>query len=88
MSQVWKFVLGPAETKIEMPKDAEILTVATQGNMCLNVCLWAKVNPDAEKEERVFMTYGTGHNIPDDINLDYVGTVQFSNLVFHIFEKI
>jgi len=38
MTQVWKFVLQPG-ISLSMPKGAEILSVASQGN---DICLWAK----------------------------------------------
>ncbi len=86
MDQVWKFVLEP-EIEIEIPEGAELLSVATQGDQ---IFLWAKVSPSAEKVKRTFVGFGTGHDIPTNFNLDFVGTALFSNgaLVYHIFEKV
>lgn len=85
MEQVWKFVLKP-EINIEMPAGAELLSVAAQGDQ---ICMWAKVDPEAEKETRSFVGYGTGHNIPNSSSLSFVGTALLSggSMVFHIFEK-
>ena len=85
MTQIWKFVLQP-EVSLSMPTGAEILSVATQGN---DICLWARVNPDADREDRTFIGIGTGHDIPNNMNLQFIGTVLLSGgtLVFHIFEK-
>ena len=81
--QIWKYVLEP-ETIIEMPIGAEILTVQEQYGRC---CLWALVDPSANKVKRKFLVYGTGHPITEE-NGKYIGTFQLHNgrLVFHVFE--
>jgi len=86
--RVWKFVLDPNNTKIVMPVGAEVLTVQSQNN---EACLWALVDPDSERETRVFDVYGTGHNIRYDIGIDrkYIATFQLNDgLVFHVFERL
>lgn len=87
MVQVWKYILQP-KCEIEMPKGSEVLSVAAQGD---EICLWAKVDPsEAQKEKRYFTGYGTGHSIPDEANLSFVGTALLhgGSLVFHIFEDL
>ncbi len=81
---IWKYTLQP-EGSIEIPKDAELLTVAEQYG---EICLWALVEPTAPRVERSFVSFGTGHDVPDD-NLSYVGSAQLQGgaLVFHVFEK-
>lgn len=85
MHTIWKYTLQP-HTDLQMPEGSEILTIGTQGN---DIVLWAKVNPEAPKETRTFLGFGTGHDIPDKLSLTYIGTTSFSNgnLVFHVFEK-
>ena len=41
------------------------------------------------KDKRTFKVFGTGHEMPDDPNLHYVGTamLQPSGLVMHVFEN-
>lgn len=84
MSQVWKFVLQP-ECEIEMPAEAQILSVGSQGD---DICLWVRVDPAAPKEKRKFIGFGTGHDIPDELDLFFMGTAFLNggNLVFHLFE--
>ncbi len=88
---IWKYVINPSILTIEMPKDAEILTVQQQNG---EACIWALVNPDAEKEERVFEIFGTGHNILlgdyNEIRRRYINTFQLNGgaLVFHLFERV
>ena len=86
MTQVWKYILDPYNSSVLMPSGAEILSVGEQGN---DVCLWARVDPNAPKVFRDFLIVGTGHNIPENLSLKFVGTVHIFNrvLVFHIFEK-
>jgi hypothetical protein len=58
---IWKFELEPTDNQeIEMPKGAEILTAQNQVGI---PCLWALVDPTAEKETRTFEVVGTGHPI-------------------------
>ncbi|MCT8869306.1 hypothetical protein AAEH72_16035 [Shewanella xiamenensis] len=81
---IWKFTLEP-ECTIEIPENAQLLSVREQGD---KICLWALVDPDAKKVKRDFVGFGTGHVVPD-INLTFVGTALLcsGSLVFHIFEK-
>ena len=94
--KIWKFAV-PIQREIELrlPSGARILTVQTKDD---EVNLWALVNPDADKETRHFEMYGTGHEVDDAPNLNYVGTTQQaiafdgvqtpSVFVWHIFEVI
>lgn len=86
---IWKFQLETTDYQtISMPKDAEILTVQTQGD---TPCVWALVNPEAEKEDRNFEVFGTGHKVPVDMGVmrEYVATYQLQggSLIFHVFER-
>ena len=75
--------------KIELPKGAEILCVQTQND---EPYVWCLIDNKAEKEERYFETFGTGHEIHEDMGIErkYVGTFQIIRLgfVFHLFERI
>lgn len=86
---IWKFELESIDfQKIEMPIDSEILTIQIQKE---TLCLWAVVNPEAEKETRRFQVIGTGHQIIVEGNIrNYIGTYQLyhGDLIFHVFEII
>ncbi len=84
--QVWKFELSLAGSRIEMPVGARVLTVQTQLG---RPCLWALVDPERAKEERLFVVYGTGHPIAAPDTLAYVGTFQDlgGRLIWHVFEQ-
>lgn len=95
MKSVWKFVIDDIsdEVTLQMPKGARVLTVQTQGGaeafgyFGQQLCLWAEVDTDAEKEPRRFRIAGTGHRLPDE-PLTYLGTFQLRGgaLVFHVYE--
>jgi hypothetical protein len=86
---IWKYTLNqPDVNKIEMPKGAEILSVQLQDG---KICLWALLDPEAEKEIRSFGLIGTGNFIKQEES-QYIATLQFEkifahfNQVYHLFE--
>ena len=87
---IWKFQLNPNDKVfVEMPKNAEILSVQTQKE---TPCIWALVDPNADKEERCFEVFETGHPVHYDMGVDrkFIGTFQLydGDLVFHLFERL
>ncbi len=86
MKSVWKFELPITDRfSIPMPVGARLLNVETQNEQ---PCLWALVDPAAEKEGRQFRLAGTGHPINNPDELSYVGTCMMrgGGLVWHLFE--
>lgn len=73
--QVWKYKLIERMQIVNMPKDAEILTVQVQQGV---LCLWALVDPDAEEEKRFIEIYETGEDIGYDMGVSrsYIGTYE------------
>lgn len=87
-NQIWKFEISPSKTTIEMPKHSKVLSVQMQNNV---PCIWAQVNPDAEKVKKHFEIFGTGHDMEcDGICREFIGTFQMhgGGLVFHLFERV
>jgi hypothetical protein len=85
MQAVWKFPLTCADKGIiAMPKGAKVLCVQAQLD---EPQIWAVCDIGAEKEDRTFAIYGTGH-VHESIGGEYVGTFQLrgGSLVFHVFE--
>jgi hypothetical protein len=83
---VWKYPIPIAdEFVLRMPRDAELLFVATQDEQG---CLWARVITDdrVRLEDRRFHLRGTGHLI--DLDSKYVGSfiLRGGAIVFHLFE--
>ena len=83
---IWKFPLEITdEQSVEMPKGAQLLSVAMQGGS--DCCLWALVDPSDIRESRKVNIYGTGHPLPDDPGR-HIGTFVMHDglLVFHAFD--
>lgn len=87
---IWKYELEIRDTQfIKMPKDANVLSVQTQGGMPV---LWVLVNPANPPEEKCFEIVGTGNLVYCDMGTtrDFIGTFQMSNglSVWHLFERL
>jgi hypothetical protein len=80
---IWKYLLESHHASIEMPQGARILTVQMQGD---TVCLWACVDPNAPQVARRFVALPTGAYAEDISQQSYLGTVQRSGYVWHVFE--
>jgi hypothetical protein len=83
---VWKYELSsPVLTGIMMPRGAEVLSVMVQGS---TPCIWALVDPEAEAEQRTFLTVGTGHSHVEDKTWRHVGSYVLFDGAFvgHVFE--
>lgn len=88
MKTIHKFILEQEVMQdIELPEDAEILTVQNQNE---KICLWAMLDPAAPKIHRTFAVFGTGWRITTNAKLRYIGTVQLDGgaLVSHVFEWV
>jgi len=88
MSAIWKYEIEATDYQvINMPSGAEILGVQVQYG---KPCIWAKVDPECNKEEREFVLCGTGHTIQSNLHLKFIGTFQLmeGRFVGHIFEKV
>lgn len=88
MITIYKYVLEVGSDKLCLPKDAEFLSVAFQGE---NLCLWCKVDTSAQSEIRMFNIFGTGWEITEQMGTSraFIGTAHTdSGLVFHVFERL
>ena len=78
-----------SEFQLRLPKDAVILAFQTQNG---TPTIWAIIDTSSVEEERSFMLFGTGHPVPAEANLQYIGTTQQGldplSLVWHLFEKV
>ena len=86
IDRIYKYKMMP-NIHVELPKGAQILSVGLQDE---EVYLWVKVNPNEQKNEtRMFLGRMTGHDISNDMQIHFIGTVFFkSGMVFHIFEQL
>jgi hypothetical protein len=88
MTTVWKYEL-PIEDHVEikMRGDAKILKCDIQKE---TLCIWALVETNNQEEVRRFRIAGTGHEIKDIFDMEYIGTFQMrgGELIFHVFEEL
>jgi hypothetical protein len=70
---------------VRMPEGAEILSVADQRG---ELCVWALVDPDADLENRMFYIFGTGNPVSETLPWQFVGSVQQSVFVWHVFAEV
>lgn len=79
------FTHGPE--KVLMLEGAKILCLKSQHG---SPKIWAIVDTEAHIEERTFITVGTGHPYPENLNLRYIDTYQLSGglFVYHVFELL
>lgn len=88
MAAVWKFPLTTdPDQEIEIPAGAEPLTVGFDPTGAL--CLWAAVDPDAERVRRAIRIAATGDALkatPIAVAARYIGSIQTGPLVLHIFD--
>lgn len=92
MKKIFKYKLQvTSKQTIEMPVGAEILSVQFQRQ---DLFVWALVDPDAEKEGRVFDIFGTGEDVPavdaPGASRKHLATLQVQNgsFVCHVFEVL
>ncbi len=88
MTTVWKFPLRVSDSQtIKMPAGTSILCVQVQNDQ---PCIWALVpNTEAVLVSQTILMAGTGHNRPDLLGKNYIGTFQLNEgvLVFHVFQS-
>jgi hypothetical protein len=87
--RVFKYLIPvDDEPTVRLPLGARILSVGQQNGVMF---LWALVNPGEQRtERRTLRVAGTGHEIADVDELQFIGTVHMHGgaLVFHIFERV
>lgn len=85
---IFKYPIDITDAQIiEMPADAEVLTVQLQNEI---PCIWAKVDPANVMTTYRVRVIGTGHIIYDDETLGtYIGTflIDEDTGVFHVWIK-
>jgi hypothetical protein len=84
MKTIHKYIITSDNCNLQLPKEAEILTVKLQNG---TPTLWALVNPNtSELEERRICIVGTGWKLND--NMKYIETFMEEYFVWHVFELI
>lgn len=86
MTAVYKYHLTNhyGRQEVELPVGAEIVTVAMQRG---HPTLWARVDPSADEEVRVFEVVATGARFEGEYCL-HVGTCFDGGFVWHVLELV
>ena len=89
VKEIWKYpLLAATPIILAMPEGAVMLTVQTQRG---TPCLWALVDPQAQKVDYTFHIIATGEpfNAVWDTEMSYVGSFQTKNetYVWHLFRE-
>lgn len=89
--RIWKFPVPIQDgwhQVIEVPEGARFLDAQIQDGA---PCVWALVDPKANRRRWHFHWIGTGDDVPDDIDYGdgdvYIATVQMGAFVFHLFHS-
>lgn len=87
MKTIYKYQIKVQDNMvIEMPKNAEVLTLQTQN---FDPFIWVLVDTANPTEQRHFRLVGTGHSMNNE-SVKYIGTFQMRGgaIVFHLFEVL
>ena len=87
MRSIWKFRLTGDSTSI---KEKVIKWLSAGYDPSGDICVWAIVNPEAEKKKKVeynILQIGTGWNFSQNEldNMEFIGTVEEGPYIWHIF---
>lgn len=86
MKTIYKYNINLQGSSLILPKGAKILSAQAQS---CSLCLWAEIDTNADREERFFEVYGTGHQIIDNHGKrKFIATVQIEGFVWHVFERV
>jgi hypothetical protein len=78
-----EYPLTDPRTVVQMAYDGSVLTVQVVDDV---PTMFARVNPNSQQSERVFVTFASAQPIGDG-SLSYVGTYQLpAGDSFHVFE--
>jgi hypothetical protein len=69
--------------EIEMPIHSDILSIQLQNN---KPTMWAKIDTSLQMAKRIFLVFGTGHEMSSVFDYRHIGTLQVNGHVWHIFE--
>jgi len=50
-------------------------------------CIWCMVDTDRPKTSTQFSVFGTGDILPDNITMDFIGSITHRGYVWHIFRE-
>ena len=85
MRTIYKYPIEITDSQtLEISEDHKFLSVQVQND---KPCIWALVDTETPESPVNIHIYGTGHPIPKDLSMTYIGTIQVydGRGVFHVF---
>lgn len=84
MRTIYKYPIELKEEQtIEVHSGAFFFNAQMQNGI---ICLWAEVFTTHRIEKTKIRIFGTGHEIPNELRLNPIATIQMDSLVYHVFE--
>jgi hypothetical protein len=88
MAHILGFTPGK-EIEVEIPKSSRVVKVDQQHN---DIQAWAMVDTSSALVKKIFVIFGTGHEIPagkdSKFTWSYQDTFYSGDYVWHVFEKV
>lgn len=84
MKTIYKYPINLTTEKqrLCLPENSQLLSVQMQNE---KLCVWALIDESQPMSMVRFHIFGTGDNLPDDLNAVFLGTVQDGIYVWHVF---
>lgn len=84
MKTIYKYPINLTTEKqcLCLPENSQLLSVQMQNE---KLCVWALIDESQPLSMVRFHIFGTGENLPDDLNTVFLGTVQDGIYVWHVF---
>lgn len=83
MRVIHKFIFTGTHLSVTVPLGSKPLCVKLQNG---SPVMWILKSNEPISEVREFIIVGTGHPIPDRLNIEYIDTVLDGPMVWHILE--
>lgn len=86
--KIFKYKIEVGSNEIRMPRYAKIISAGLDNND--DMCIWAIVNEEREKEKRVILVTGTGWSIGEfkenGRGVGFIGTIRKDPYMWHVLE--
>ena len=83
MKTVYKYPIELYVSTIEIYREAEILSIGY--DPIGQLCLWALIDTEHEKEFITILTVGTGWELPEN-GLEFIDTIKDGPYMWHVFK--
>lgn len=85
MKAIWKYQLELTDKQvIEAPMNARALSVGL--DPAGDLCVWMEVERDVFNHGKTFYIVGTGHPLPDEQFIEFIGSVKQDPFMWHVYE--